>query len=487
MGKRGKRGGKGRNLTAAGGNPAGLPVVDVPQASGGWDGANISERRGFVWWPSLDTKKEMPRRTRREIIRRARWGDANVGFIRRCTTGVANLVGYLTPQSATEDTEWNKEAEAAFWRRAELPQAWDECGKLDFEAWQLALTQCRLRDGDNLTVLSENSDGRARTIFYESHQIDDGEQSDDEKPKNLVDGVHTDGMGRHIAYRLVDPADPTKWKRVEAQDAIFHAIWERPGRTRGVSAVAHAISNTLDIVEILADTKHAVKVAAQWGVALETMGNTSPGVSDELAAFLGVSGKQNSDGSQALALENILQGGRIQTLPGGSSLKTLQDTRPHPNQMTLLEFLIRDMAWGVGLASEVLWDISGLNGTATRYVMAETRRWVAMQQRVLRAACQRAWTWTLAKEIKAGRLREPKVERWWECRWIPQADMTIDAGRDGRLEIEMLEAGLTTLSESYGKRGMDWEEQVRQGEREKRRRREIQEEEGTAGMDAPEA
>ena len=43
----------------------------------------------------------------------------------------------------------------------------------------------------------------------------------------------------------------------------------------------------LDIVEILADTKHAIKIAAQFGVAMETAAGASGGndIGEELAAF----------------------------------------------------------------------------------------------------------------------------------------------------------------------------------------------------------
>jgi len=447
------------------------PMSPGPQAhAGGWDGASRSPKRGFVVWPTLDTRKELPPRARKEIIRRARWGEANMGLVRRSISGAATLVGYLTPQAASGDDEWDRLAEDAFSRRADQPLAFDRAGKLDFKAWQLALTRSRFRDGDNLSVLAETEGGAGQVLLYEAHQVDAGPVDADRA--GLRDGVISDRLGRPRAYRVVDLDDPESYRDIPAESCIFHCDFERPGRVRGVSNVAHAISNVVDIVEILADTKHGIKIAAQWGVALETAAGASGGenVGEQLAAFLGGGENKASTGDEddTLNLDTILQGGRMQATPSGSSIKTIHDARPHPNQIALLDWLVRDIAWGMGLAPEVLWELSGLNGTATRYLMAETRRWVEGQQRILERSCQRLWTYFISREIKAGRLPAPSVDRWWRCKWVPQSDLTIDEGRVGKLELDQLAAGTITLQEVYARRGKDWEAETRQWAKERK-------------------
>ena len=68
--------------------------------------------------------------------------------------------------------------------------------------------------------------------------------------------------------------------------------------------------------------------------------------------------------------------------------------------------------------------------------------------------------YTLAKEIKAGRLVVPAgMEQWWKCRWVPQADMTVDRGRDGKLMLELLREGFMTETDYWASQGMDFEEQ----------------------------
>lgn len=464
MARRGTRGGRNKVKTVD------LAAGPVMLGMNGFDGASRSPRRGTIYWPTLDTRKELTPYSRRELMKKARWGDANVGLVRRCFGGLTMLIGHLTPQAATADPEWNKAAEAAFMRRAKQPLAFDRCGKMDFFEWQKMITRSRLRDGDCLTVLTETQGGgAAQVMLYEAHQVDDGEG---EKVDSVVDGVRIDSLGKPLGYRLIDAATRKFMSEIPAESVVFHADIERAGRTRGVTSAAHAISNVIDIIEILADTKHAIKIAAQWGVLLENSGsNNTPQVAAELAAFLGGGTPGEVSENAELLVETIMQGGRMQSTPAGSKVTTLQDTRPHPNQITLLQWLVRDIAWGCGVAPEILWEVSGLNGTGTRYVMAETRRWVEDQHRILERACQRLWTYFIAKEISNGNLPAPQDERWWQARWIPQSDMTIDEGRVGKLELEQLAAGAITYAEVFARRGQDWEDQFAQMAREREMRK----------------
>ena len=137
--------------------------------------------------------------------------------------------------------------------------------------------------------------------------------------------------------------------------------------------------------------------------------------------------------------------------------------------------MIRDVASGLKLHPEVLWDASKMSGPGMRYVMADTRRFIEDEQMDLARDCKRIWMYFLAKEIQSGRLERPKEgAKWWVSRWIPQADMTIDRGRDGKLDVERVEKNLKSRQAFWGEQGMDWkeaEEQVLREEiwREKKR------------------
>lgn len=453
--------------------PQGPEVVNLS----GFDAARKSARRGLVQWRSLDTQKEIQPHERLEVMRKCRAAEANIGIVRRAIGGLSQLVGTLRPQSKSMDPEFRKRAEEAFHRRASQPAAFDMAGKLDFEGWQDVVKRSVRRDGDALTVLAEGREGGGKVIFYEAHQVGNGTRRD-ALPENLIDGVYLDRWGGRNAFQLLD-GDRNWVRRVRRENAIYHCEVQRIGRPREISGMAHALSNVFDQMEILGFTKHAIKAASIWGAVLETKMESDGGakVAEAVKAMWGGAEEDRapSGNGKVITMEDITSGGRFHGLDPGQSIKTIQDTRPHPNILAMMAWLVRDIAWGVGVAPEVLWDASSLNGTSMRYVMAETRRWVENQQRILRRDCQRIWTYFLAKEMQAGRLERPvdPNDRWWECDWIPQADLTIDEGRSGALELRQREAGMLSDSRFFGKRGADWEEEYRQMEVEKKRKREI--------------
>jgi capsid protein len=119
------------------------------------------------------------------------------------------------------------------------------------------------------------------------------------------------------------------------------------------------------------------------------------------------------------------------------------------------------MAWGLphgGLSPEVLWDASSMNGPGMRFVMAETRRFVADEQERMRRDCQKLWMYFAAKEAQRGNLTIPAelAGTWYRASWIPQADLTIDRGRDGKLDQALMADGLMTREEWWARQGKDW-------------------------------
>jgi len=352
-----------------------------------------------------------------------------------------------------------------FYERAGTAFVFDRAAKMDFFQWQIALTRLRIKDGDSLSVLSETKGGTANIIFYEAHQIDNG------KAKTTIDGVYVDKFGRHQGYNLVDPDDSDKSAFVSSNDSIFYADFERPGQVRGISSLAHALNNIQDQAEITADVKHGIKMANQVGL-IRTMKGSAGGAQGFASAVT-----TRTVNGATINVEQMREGGIVAQLGENEDLSVLHDGRPHPNQMVLLEWLVRDIAWGVGLSPEVLWDLAKQTGPSQRYLMAETQRWIEHEQARLKQACQRFWTYFIAKAIKSGELPKPP-KNWWWAEWIPQADLTIDRGREGRLELEQYEAGMLTLNEIGAKRGKDWESQLMQRAREIVRTREIEKEMG---------
>lgn len=240
-----------------------------------------------------------------------------------------------------------------------------------------------------------------------------------------------------------------------------------------MSSLAHGIANFLDAVEILADTKHAVKVAALWGAWVESDkdgGTGDPGedlkdllrTAGETAELLDENGSWQSGEPTAEELGEVIGaeafqgGGRLQEFGAGKRLQTLKNDNPGPNVVELLRWLVRDICTDVSM--EILWDATRMSGPGMRFVMAELQRFISHQQEVNERDCQRVWMYLLAKDIQRGKLIVPPdvAASWYKVSWLAEKDMTIDRGRDGVLDLQLLEREKITDEEWWGRQGKDW-------------------------------
>ena len=437
--------------------------MSVPFGGGsGYDAANYSTRRGYVYFPTLNTQREVQPWSRLEMSRRSRYLTRNVGFAKRCTYGLAQMVGSLHPRPFTDDKDWNKLALSAYERRAERPLTFDRAGR--YTAWSIqpVITRSRMIDGDFGAVLTSSQSGGAMCAFYESHQIGNGLQVFDEQWR---DGVRIIGE-RATQYRLLDPADANKTVDIAAQDFILNADFLSIGHSRGVTALHHAITNMLDTTEIRSDVKLGIKIANRVGIYI---GRSQPKGSAEPRGMGGGSPQTiTTPAGDDILSENLWKGGKIIDPGVGAEIKTLLDQRPHPNSREFLEDLNRDIAWGVGISPDVLWNIAKLGGASVRYVLADAQVWIEAQQQLLvDQFLHRFWVYFISKEIKSGRLRPPTDPDWfWKVGFQPPAKLTVDIKNDGRLSIDLHRAGMLTLKRWYGSQGLDEEEEIRQHVRE---------------------
>jgi len=233
----------------------------------------------------------------------------------------------------------------------------------------------------------------------------------------------------------------------------------------------------IDISEILADTKLTIKVAAQLGLFLKNQKGNSGGyegaraIGSALRNELASAGDGSpEDPKREYAVEDFFRAqGGVANLPEGMDIGTIQDTRPHPNQVNLLEYLVRDIAWGVGVAPEIIWNIESLRGANNRLVNADLNRWISCRLLRLRAWMKRFRAIWVANEIQAGRLPEPPgAGVFWKAAFLPQANLTADKGREGALNIEFVKNHMRSLATHYAEEGKDWQTELRQIAREKK-------------------
>jgi capsid protein len=435
----------------------------------GYEAANDSPNRGYVYWPTDDTRRALDDLSLSEIRRRIHWLYGNFGVARRLINGSTKLVGTLTPQPMTTDAAWNKEAFNNFYNRAGSEELFDLAGRFDFWGAQRQVTRSRFKDGDHLTALTKTAAGGAQRAFYEGHQIRSGSirgrrQSLEERETMAV---ISDRFGRHTGYRVMDGLEPGKITTLNARDCIYHAAVESHGQVRGLPPLTHAVCNFIDVVEVRGFTKVGLKSTARLGTVIErdlgSVQQGAPGFGQP--TVITTNEPDGTGGTQAVNWELVYAGGQVPRMAPGEHVRTVADARPHANAQDFERSLIHDGVLGWDLPVEALLSIAGVTGPGIRFVLNEIARWVANEQALLARWCHRNYTYHIAAEIKSGRLREPSDKRWYErskVLWIGQPDMTIDPSREGQLAIVRLSAGLTTMSDEWAQEGAYWEDKVDQ-------------------------
>lgn len=458
------------------------------QAMSGWDGANQSQDRGWIYWPSMDSRRDLDSYTRRELARKVRWLCANMGLPNRIVKGLADLLGYLTPVWNSGNERWDEEAEAHFADRTASPLAVDRSGVHSIQSLQLELDRSAFKDGDLLPVALESErSGGLLVMLYEAHQVQT--PAGQHQESGWEDGVQVDRFRRHVRYALRQENGSSA--RVDAADAMYYAHSDAAARVRPPTILAHAVNHLQDVSEIVADWKLSIKVAAQFGIYLK---KTQPGgpwgampffsdlrneryapaATDETEDGGGEAPASDGSEDKDLQVEDLFHGPGILNPPTGTDLATIQDERPHPNAMGLVAHMMRDISWGVGASPELLWDISGLRGANNRWANADLGRWLGCRLLRKRAWMRRYCSVWAAKEMKAGRLSEPGAgARWWRMGFIPQASLTADKGREGKLNLELVEGRLRSLRTHFAEEGLHWQQELRQIAKERREWKEL--------------
>ncbi len=417
--------------------------------------------------PNPDTSKQLAPWARTILILKSRALCENYGPA-KALANLAELIGSLKPQANSGDKAWDALAEAAFDRIANSPLMFDRAAKRTFYTWQTFTTFRRFTDGDIFSILTESTSGTASIAGREAHQCSGGEGD------GWNDGVLVDSNGYALRYNFRS-LQGGKDYTLQPQNLHHHANWGTLGGTRGTPPLAHAINDMHDAMETKGFVKRAIKTAALMGITrrsdrADQSQSGLPPFNFGVAAAVETdnyspagSGQGTIQDQKRLTFEDVFDAGIMSAVP----IDTVHDDRPHPNAEAFQKRLLEEAAIGLGVPPGILYFMSDAGGAEVRTHLEIFDRFIQAQHRNhLLPFCQRFWTYCIAKEMKAGRLPEPSKGDFWKVRWSPPKSITADVGRVGKLNIEMLRAGLTTSAAHYESQGLDYEAELDQVARE---------------------
>jgi lambda family phage portal protein len=410
-----------------------------------YEGAGFSRKRPVIYGAhARDSRLDLNEATRTELLKLARHMYRNVGLIKGAVDSIAtySIGPGLRPQYRGADQEFGKLCEE-YWRDMVAPSP-EVTGRMTWTDMLLALSRSIDVDGDVFVVMTE----KGKLQIVEGHRVCEGGDY------GTADGVFLGKLGEPTAY-LIQTGE--LYRKLGAETVIHLMELERPDQIRGGSSLARALNHVRDLKMLGEFEKDALKLQGSIAAVITT------NEGDELAGqggFFGTVQAQDS-GESTIAREEITSSATIPRLAPGEKIEMVGPNRPHAGFEPFAKFLIRDVAMGLGLPVEFVYDPASVGGAGMRFIVAKAQRRFEQRQRLLiDRFCNRAWRFFIGGAIANGDL--PAVEDYAKVTWQTPKSLTVDAGREAQQAREDYKAGLSSLQDYFGELGQDWEEQVRQ-------------------------
>lgn len=442
--------------------------IKRPLDWGGYDATRPSPDRALPFLPPLDARQEVDSFDLWLLWSLSRSLYQNFPPVRAAVQAMVDLVGWLMPLPATEDATWNARAAEYFSARAADPLLFSVGGKLNWKEAQQYIERKAIIDGDNLTVLGRAKDGGGAVAFYAAPQIMSGAAAE-----NAAAGVEVDKTGRVVAYHVL-PYLPSvsqempKPVSIPAAAAVLYQHEPDPARHRGVPELAAVINDCLDLKDIAGFVKASIKLAAS--VALVETKDVQDARAEQAAKFMqraggcpaAASAGGNEPSLPPFAPVSLVQGTRMVSLAPGRKVQILHDSRPSNESMQFAKRLIANLAYNWGVDPELLFYVSELGSAGARFSLQKLSRRLAARRLQKENWASVVYRHILACGIAAGHLPVPNVPNWAAVRWIPQADLTIDRGREISGVINSVREGLADADRwTLATEGMTFERVIR--------------------------
>lgn len=417
-----------------------------------FEGAPDQYGRTFIYMP-CDSKREMQPYDRHNLLKKSRWLVNNYG---QASRGIRGVAGYavgkgISVQARTTSREWNQVTEEAFEAKCGTNAfGFDVSGQVNFYEAQTLILEQILTDGDFFAQLMRSEAGAGMAYFVSGEYCQSAYNDN-----SFFDGVRVNALGKPLDYRfLVDYDNPDRYTTVPAEDIIHLKRIHRNGYVRGVPALAHAVNHLHDMTDILSFTKGSFKLASQIALVIETAEAGKVG----LGAFkTGVSVTTSSGSTTSVSHDKMYPLAGHVGLKPGEKITTLENQHPGQSFEPFMRYLTREVAWGIGISPELLWDITETGGANVRLVLASDQIFFEkLQQLLINQFCRRFYIFWLWHEIKAARIAYPGDD-WWRHDWLTPAKLTVDFTKDGKLLADLVDRGLLSPERYYGMQGLDAE------------------------------
>ena len=404
---------------------------------GGHSAARFSPKRGYVYYPYVQSDRSIDTWTRGELVRKSAWAYDEIGWVGGLIDKSAKMCAKITQKAKTTDEAWNMLADAAFERATGSAEYFDLSGKFNWKGLVKACFSGNFRLGDSGIILATAEDGSPRIKFVESYAIgDDREAQDDDR---WTDGLLLDKHGKAQAYRVLDAEGGHK--DYHRADFIFDCSYLKPGQNRGYPKTYRMLNKIQDAEEIESFWSGGIKASSQIGFQIVNS-KTDGGAAQGMGSAVASAGKSFEGRTAEVVYTEDLNGSSKILEMNDERIELLHDKRPAPDQVAHLDYQKRDCAAGFGLPIEACWNWGRAGSAIARTLLAEVQDFIDDEQlRFIDHCGVRLRNWVIALEMEAGRLRPCKDPDWSKHSWMYGARKTADFAKDGRIYLEALNRG----------------------------------------------
>lgn len=344
-----------------------------------------------------------------------------------------------------------------------LKEMWMPSAELKGGDWITSLYQILVNLGHSgdLGVRLVEVNGWPKIQLIPQHAIGVRSGMDDfliEDPESEFDGMRCrrgvvfDEYGCEVGYHLLgDTPDDDEW--VPATQLIFikDATWI--DQVRGWPALYASLKelrvsmSTQDFEEL------ALAIAGSEALLIHNETGTDPEFRRGINASTDDETVPVTTSAQAAVEVKRLDKGRITYYRAGSNSKVeqLKHERPGPQWMSFQDMLKQIASAGVGFPLALIQPGENLPGPAVRMIQNRGRAYIADRQAILFGVAKRIITFVLAVAMKNGLL--PFSTDWMRWSFSLPPVLTIDPGRDLKMQIEEFKLGALNMSEWLAERG----------------------------------
>lgn len=406
-----------------------------------------------------------------------------------CLWNLAGMIGSMRARSAGGDPGYDRIVDAYYASVVDNPLLFDVAGGLTLSTYQPIFVFQTLRDGDAFSVFSESYDGAHGAVAgYDGLCV--------ENPRNATasdrwfDGILTNANRFPLEFNFVERSlmgGMVTDKPLASRAVYHHRIAKGFGAARGIPCLSHALNDFRDLIETKGFLKTALKLAAMIGLTphptVEAQQGASPfpqGIAGPVYAAAVPTTPPDAPVTapptepQRYTFEQAIAGGITST----KSFDVVHDDRPHPNGREFRQDLLRETAIGCNMPPQILFFMDDPSGTFNRTLLELTANTIFSYHRdLLVPFLRRHRLWVIARGLKAwkegvpdagipprtvGIPPSPAGYDFAKARLTPPRSFTVDAGRMGRIAIEMRKYQMSTLAMHYEGLGVAWEEAIDQ-------------------------